>query len=78
MSTTSPGNGLEIPRALARGVPMLKISSKKIKQVIIRIEDSAIHWASRRGTKGKYLLIPLYPLPRLSHITHLRIIILNL
>jgi hypothetical protein len=55
MSTGEQDLALVVPPLLQRGVPMLKISSKKIKQVIIRLEDGAIHWASRKGTKGKSL-----------------------
>ena len=40
-----------VPLALRKGVPMLKISSKKIKQVIVRIEDDAIMWSSMKGSK---------------------------
>jgi phosphatidylinositol phospholipase C delta len=42
-----------VPDALAHGVPMLKISSKKIKQVIMRLEDGAITWAGAKSTRGK-------------------------
>ena len=43
----------EVPAQLVAGVPMLKISSKKIKQVIVRLDDGAIHWQSRKGSKGQ-------------------------
>ncbi|EIW70015.1 hypothetical protein TREMEDRAFT_38681 [Tremella mesenterica DSM 1558] len=36
-----------VPRQLSKGVPMLKISSKKLKQVVIRIEDDEIKWAGK-------------------------------
>lgn len=42
-----------VPLALRNGVPMLKTSSKKIKQVIVRLEEGSIQWASRQGTKGQ-------------------------
>ena len=50
MSDDSPGQG--VPPALVDGVPMLKISSKKMKQVIIRLHDGAITWASRKDSRG--------------------------
>jgi phosphatidylinositol phospholipase C delta len=42
-----------IPSALAHGVPMLKISSKKIKQVIMRLSDGEITWAGANNSKGE-------------------------
>ena len=35
---------------------MLKISSKKIKQVIIRIQDNAIDWSTTKVSRGELLL----------------------
>nr|XP_019049181.1 phosphatidylinositol phospholipase C, delta [Kwoniella bestiolae CBS 10118]OCF28111.1 phosphatidylinositol phospholipase C, delta [Kwoniella bestiolae CBS 10118] len=37
-----------VPMALVQGVPMLKISSKKMKQVIIRINNGGISWSSKK------------------------------
>ena len=55
MSNDSPG---AIPAALVSGVPMLKISSKKIKQVIIRLDGGSISWASRNESKGNVSHLP--------------------
>ncbi|KAL7424581.1 hypothetical protein Q5752_000265 [Cryptotrichosporon argae] len=41
----APAGG-DVPAALERGVPMLKVSSKKIKQIIVRLSGTAITWAS--------------------------------
>jgi len=41
-----------VPAALVAGVPMLKMTSKKIKQVLVRLEDGAIAWASRSNRRG--------------------------
>ncbi|WWD17929.1 hypothetical protein CI109_102374 [Kwoniella shandongensis] len=44
-------DGVEIvPPALVQGVPMLKISSKKIKQVIVRIRGGGISWSSKKDS----------------------------
>ena len=43
----------EIPRVLALGVPMLKMSSKKIKQVVIRLLDNSITWEGRNNSEGR-------------------------
>ena len=51
--------GPDVPTALRRGVPMLKISSKKIKQVIIRIQDNAIDWSTTKVSRGE-LFFGLY------------------
>ena len=69
----------EVPSTLAKGVPMLKISSKKIKQVIIRIEDGAITWASGKGSKGKStsLIRTTFALSRSVPIEHVRELRLN-
>nr|XP_018267148.1 phosphatidylinositol phospholipase C, delta [Kwoniella dejecticola CBS 10117]OBR89306.1 phosphatidylinositol phospholipase C, delta [Kwoniella dejecticola CBS 10117] len=37
-----------VPMALVQGVPMLKISSRKMKQVIIRIRNDGISWSSKK------------------------------
>ncbi|OCF55510.1 phosphatidylinositol phospholipase C, delta [Kwoniella mangroviensis CBS 10435] len=37
-----------VPMALVQGVPMLKISSKKMKQVIIRVNNGGISWSSKK------------------------------
>ncbi|WRT64100.1 uncharacterized protein IL334_001029 [Kwoniella shivajii] len=37
-----------VPTALVHGVPMLKISSRKMKQVIIRIRNGGISWSSKK------------------------------
>ncbi|WWC86214.1 uncharacterized protein L201_001087 [Kwoniella dendrophila CBS 6074] len=37
-----------VPVALAQGVPMLKISSRKMKQVIIRLRNDGISWSSKK------------------------------
>jgi len=55
MSPTHGADG-ELRLALVTGVPMLKISSKKIKQVIVRLVDGAISWHSRKGTKGQLVM----------------------
>ncbi|KAK8865887.1 hypothetical protein IAR55_001035 [Kwoniella newhampshirensis] len=39
-----------VPPALTQGVPMLKISSKKIKQVIVRIRNGGISWSSKKDS----------------------------
>ena len=36
-----------VPKQLERGVPMLKISSKKLKQVVIKLDDGEISWAGK-------------------------------
>lgn len=41
-----------VPPLLAAGVPMLKVSSKKIKPVTVRLSDSAITWPSLKGGRG--------------------------
>jgi hypothetical protein len=53
MASQDAKKSFVVPPALCRGVPMLKISSKKIKQVIIRIQDGAIDWQNLKGTKSK-------------------------
>ncbi|WVO17861.1 hypothetical protein L204_105559 [Cryptococcus depauperatus] len=40
-----------IPFQLVMGVPMLKISSRKIKQVIIKINNGCILWSSKRDSR---------------------------
>lgn len=42
-----------IPPALAAGVPMLKVSSKKIKPVNVRLSPTTITWPSLKGGKGE-------------------------
>jgi phosphatidylinositol phospholipase C delta len=42
-----------VPPALVAGVPMLKISSKKMKQVVMRLEGGAISWAGSGNSKGQ-------------------------
>ncbi|OCF32784.1 phosphatidylinositol phospholipase C, delta [Kwoniella heveanensis CBS 569] len=37
-----------VPAPLVQGVPMLKISSRKIKQVIFRVRAGAISWSSKK------------------------------
>ncbi|WVQ85423.1 hypothetical protein IAT38_007588 [Cryptococcus sp. DSM 104549] len=39
-----------VPPLLIQGVPMLKISSKKIKQVIFRIRNGSISWSSKKDS----------------------------
>ena len=41
-----------IAPALLQGVPMYKISSKKIKQVIIRLTEDRISWAGSKSSHG--------------------------
>jgi phosphatidylinositol phospholipase C delta len=41
-----------VPTPLVAGVPMLKISSKKMKQVIMRLDDGCITWAGSSNSKG--------------------------
>jgi phosphatidylinositol phospholipase C delta len=45
-----------VPVPLERGVPMLKISSKKMKQVIMRLSDGCITWAGTASSRGKLLV----------------------
>jgi hypothetical protein len=61
--TATPVREAIIPQALVNGVPMLKISSKKIKQVIVRLEDLAITWASGTGNKGGLTVSLLTTIP---------------
>jgi len=56
-ATAVVDNGTAVPPALVNGVPMLKISSKKIKQVIIRIQDGAIDWSSVKISRGELLTV---------------------
>ena len=42
-----------VPPSLVAGVPMLKISSKKMKQVVMRLEGGAISWAGSGNSKGQ-------------------------
>lgn len=42
-----------VPPLLAAGVPMLKVSSKKIKPVTVRLTDTAITWPSLKGGRGQ-------------------------
>lgn len=42
-----------VPPLLAAGVPMLKVSSKKIKPVTVRLTDTAITWPSLKGGRGE-------------------------
>ena len=41
-----------VPRPLVKGVPMMKISSKKMKQVTMKLEDGCITWAGS-SSKGQ-------------------------
>ncbi len=43
-----------VPLALVKGVPMLKITSKKIKQVVVRLRGDTITWTSRIGGRGRF------------------------
>jgi hypothetical protein len=43
-----------VPPALEAGTPMQKISSKKIKQVVMRINDECITWAGSNDSKSKF------------------------
>ncbi|WVQ97242.1 hypothetical protein IAU59_004352 [Kwoniella sp. CBS 9459] len=47
-STTESSDPSFVPTALVQGVPMLKISSRKIKQVIFRVRGGAISWSSKK------------------------------
>ncbi|ORX33745.1 PLC-like phosphodiesterase [Kockovaella imperatae] len=47
----SPPLWADIPTALKDGVPMLKMTSRKIKQLIIRIHKGSIVWGSSKGTE---------------------------
>ncbi|WVQ71248.1 hypothetical protein IAR50_000773 [Cryptococcus sp. DSM 104548] len=58
MSFATPSSALEmepdpsvIPPQLALGVPMLKISSRKIKQVIFKIRNGCIMWSSKKDSR---------------------------
>ncbi|ODN84111.1 hypothetical protein L202_00124 [Cryptococcus amylolentus CBS 6039] len=58
MSPATPSSALEmesdpsvIPPQLAQGVPMLKISSRKIKQVIFKIRNGCILWSSKKDSR---------------------------
>lgn len=42
-----------VPLQLQMGVPMLKISSKKIKQVIFKIRSGCILWSSKKDSRGR-------------------------
>lgn len=42
-----------VPLQLQMGVPMLKISSKKIKQVIFKIRNGCILWSSKKDSRGR-------------------------
>lgn len=42
-----------VPPLLSAGVPMLKVSSKKIKPVTVRLTNSAITWPSLKGGRGE-------------------------
>jgi hypothetical protein len=42
-----------VPPALVAGVPMMKISSKKVKQVVMHLEDGAITWAGSGSSKSE-------------------------
>jgi hypothetical protein len=44
---------MSTPNPLAKGVPMLKVSSKKIKHRIISLEADEIRWESRKGGKSR-------------------------
>lgn len=41
-----------VPPLLAAGVPMLKVSSKKIKPVILSLSPTTITWPSLKGGKS--------------------------
>lgn len=43
---------LPVPKALVKGVPMLKISSKKMKQVIMKLHEGCITWAGSSNSRG--------------------------
>lgn len=52
------GDGAEehasgLPRQLTSGVPMLKVSSKKIKPVIVTLSPTTITWPSLKGGRGE-------------------------
>jgi hypothetical protein len=44
-----------IPPALTAGTPMQKISSKKIKQVVIKITEGSITWAGSGDSKSEWV-----------------------
>jgi hypothetical protein len=46
---------LQIPDILRKGVPMLKVSAKKVQQRLVRIapEEGRILWESRKGGSSK-------------------------
>lgn len=43
----------DVPRALVSGTPMQKISSKKIKQVVMKVTDGSITWAGSGDSKSE-------------------------
>ncbi|WVR05835.1 hypothetical protein IAU60_002861 [Kwoniella sp. DSM 27419] len=45
---TMASDDTPVPAVLSQGVPMLKISSRKIKQVIFRLRDGIISWSSKK------------------------------
>lgn len=51
ISTTSTKSSTDPAVTLSHGTPMLKISSKKIKQVVVKLQNGTISWTSRRGTQ---------------------------
>ena len=52
VETESPPLRADIPVDLKEGVPMLRMTSRKIKQVIIKIHRGNIVWGSSKGTEG--------------------------
>lgn len=48
----SANGASELPKQLTSGVPMLKVSSKKIKPVIVTLSPTTITWPSLKGGKG--------------------------
>ena len=53
MSTKSDPGSDGVPKALQAGTPMQKISSKKIKQVVMRITEGSITWAGSGDSKSE-------------------------
>jgi hypothetical protein len=52
VSPRPPESG--VPLALKAGTPMQKISSKKIKQVVMRIDDDCVTWAGSNDSKSEH------------------------
>lgn len=53
--SSRPSSTMErVPPALHTGTPMQKISSKKIKQVVMRVSEGSITWAGSGDSRSEY------------------------